>query len=74
LPDEVRRLPADRQLLFISGQLPLLTSRVDYLRRPELAARARPNPIYRGIAGNPVLDAQHASETNSQLGSRAKVG
>jgi type IV secretion system protein VirD4 len=50
LPDEVRRLPADRQLLFISGQLPLLTTRVDYLRRPDLAARADPNPIY-GTAG-----------------------
>jgi type IV secretion system protein VirD4 len=73
LPDEVRRLPADRQLLFISGQLPLLTSRVDYLRRPELAARARPNPIYRGITEHPVPDAQHALKTNSQLGSRARV-
>ncbi len=47
LPDEVRRLPADRQLLFVSGRLPLLTARVDYLRRPELSARADPNPIYR---------------------------
>ncbi|HVR07460.1 MAG TPA: type IV secretory system conjugative DNA transfer family protein [Thermoanaerobaculia bacterium] len=47
LPDEVRRLPAGQQLLFISGQPPLLTSRVDYLRRRELAARADPNPLYR---------------------------
>jgi type IV secretion system protein VirD4 len=46
LPDEVRRLPADRQLLFISGELPLLTTRPDYRRRPDLAARAEPNPLY----------------------------
>jgi type IV secretion system protein VirD4 len=46
LPDEVRRLPADRQLLFLSGHLPLLTARANYLHRPDLAARSDPNPVY----------------------------
>ena len=32
LADEIRRLPADRQLLFVSGREPLLTARVDYRR------------------------------------------
>jgi type IV secretion system protein VirD4 len=54
LPDEVRRLPADRQLLFISGELPLLTTRPDYRRRPELAARADPNPLYDSPACGPA--------------------
>jgi type IV secretion system protein VirD4 len=53
LPDEVRRLPDGQQLLFISGQPPLLTSRVDYLRRPELAARADPNPLYHTAGASP---------------------
>jgi hypothetical protein len=46
-------LPADRQLLFLSGELPLLISRVDYLRRPELAARADPNPLYTAAGAAP---------------------
>lgn len=54
LPDEVRRLPADSQLLFLSGQLPLLTSRLDYRRRPDLAGRADPNPLYTTAAPPPT--------------------
>jgi type IV secretion system protein VirD4 len=65
LADEVRRLPADQQLLFISGQLPLLTSRVDYLRRPELAARAEPNPIYRSVGTLARAQAHDALKRNS---------
>lgn len=59
LPDEVRRLPADRQLLFISGELPLLTNRPDYRRRPELAERADPNPLYHRPGTAPARPAQH---------------
>ncbi|HVT58915.1 MAG TPA: type IV secretory system conjugative DNA transfer family protein [Thermoanaerobaculia bacterium] len=45
-PDEIRRLPADQQLLFVAGQLPLRTRRVNYLLRTDLLERAEPNPIY----------------------------
>ena len=64
LPDEIRRLPADRQLLFLSGELPLLTSRVDYRRRLELAARADPNPLYSAAGAAPGPRAQRASGTS----------
>jgi type IV secretion system protein VirD4 len=60
LPDEIRRLPADRQLLFISGELPLLTTRLDYRRRPDLAARAQPNPLYDRSANAPPRPAHLA--------------
>jgi len=46
LPDEVRRLPRDVQLLFVKGSAPLLVDRLDYLRDPEFADRADPNPLY----------------------------
>jgi type IV secretion system protein VirD4 len=49
LADEVRRLPADRQLLFISGREPLLVRRLDYRTNRTLAGRGEPNPMYRGI-------------------------
>jgi type IV secretion system protein VirD4 len=49
LADEVRRLPADRQLLFISGREPLLVRRLDYRTHRALATRADPNPMYRKI-------------------------
>jgi type IV secretion system protein VirD4 len=49
LADEVRRLPADRQLLFISGQEPLLVQRLDYRTDRTLAGRGEPNPMYREI-------------------------
>lgn len=47
LADEVRRLPADRRLLFISGREALLTQRLDYRRSPALADRADPIPCTR---------------------------
>jgi type IV secretion system protein VirD4 len=49
LADEIRRLPADRQLLFISGREPLLTPRLDYRTVAPFARRADPNPMYRGF-------------------------
>ena len=49
LADEVRRLAADRQLVFISGREPLLTQRLDYRAARILAGRADPNPMYREV-------------------------
>jgi type IV secretion system protein VirD4 len=49
LPDEVRRLPRDAQLLFVKGSAPLLVERVDYLRERDLVARADPNPLYGSV-------------------------
>jgi type IV secretion system protein VirD4 len=49
-PDEVRRLPRDRQLVFIKGTEPLLLDRINYLTDPAFAARAQPNPLYAAVA------------------------
>ena len=46
LPDEVRRLRRDRQLLFVKGSAPLLVERVNYLADREFVGRADPNPLY----------------------------
>jgi type IV secretion system protein VirD4 len=50
--DEVRRLPAYEQLLFLRGQAPLRVGRVDYRQDREFAGLAAPNPLYaaRGAA------------------------
>jgi type IV secretion system protein VirD4 len=47
LADEIRRLPASRQLLFLAGREPLATARVDYRAIQALARRADSNPMYR---------------------------
>jgi type IV secretion system protein VirD4 len=49
-PDEVRRLPVDRQLLFVKGTAPLLTARIDSLRDERFAGRCDPNPLYASLA------------------------
>jgi type IV secretion system protein VirD4 len=49
-PDEVRRLPADAQLLFVKGSAPLLVQRLNYLRDREFLGRADPNPLYEPVA------------------------
>jgi type IV secretion system protein VirD4 len=49
LADEIRRLPPDRQLLFISGREPLLTARLDYRTCRLFAGRADANPMYRDL-------------------------
>jgi type IV secretion system protein VirD4 len=46
LPDEVRRLAAETELLFVKGGAPLLVERLNYLRHRELAGRADANPLY----------------------------
>jgi type IV secretion system protein VirD4 len=57
LPDEVRRLPREAQLLFVKGSAPLLVERLDYLRDPEFADRADSNPLYDGVGVSAVADA-----------------
>jgi type IV secretion system protein VirD4 len=49
LADEIRRLPADSQILFISGREPLLTARVDYLQLRAFSGRGDPNPMYQDL-------------------------
>ena len=50
LPDEVRRLPRTAEVLFVKGGAPLLVERLHYLRDPEFAERADPNPLYAVVA------------------------
>jgi len=46
MPDEVRCMASDDELLFVRGQRPYLARRPDYRVDPELQSRARPNPMY----------------------------
>jgi type IV secretion system protein VirD4 len=50
LPDEVRRLPRERELLFVKGGAPLRVERLNYLSDREWQARAAPNPLYMRVA------------------------
>lgn len=50
LPDEVRRLSRDRQLLFVKGSAAILAERVSYLRDADFARRADPNPLYAPVS------------------------
>lgn len=43
-PDEVRRLSADEQILFMKGHLPIKATKLQYFTDPELRRRAAPNP------------------------------
>jgi type IV secretory pathway TraG/TraD family ATPase VirD4 len=45
-PDEVRRLPRDRQLVFIKGMDPFVVDRLNYLTDVAFTSRADPNPLY----------------------------
>lgn len=49
-PDEVRRLPSDRALLFVKGTAPLLVERLDYLRDSVFAGLSDPNPLYTPVS------------------------
>ena len=46
LPDEIRRMPRDAQLLLAKGSAPLMVSRLTYLHDPEFMTRADSNPLY----------------------------
>lgn len=50
LPDEVRRLPRELELLFVKGGAPLLVERLSYLCDREFTGRAKPNPLYKPVA------------------------
>ena len=54
LPDEVRRLHRDRELLFVKGSAPLLVERLNYLRDREFLGRADPNPLYTPLEHAPT--------------------
>jgi type IV secretion system protein VirD4 len=61
-PDEVRRIPPERELLFVKGGAPLVVERVNYLRDPEFQGRAAPNPWYAAPAASSVTSAGSLSE------------
>jgi type IV secretion system protein VirD4 len=46
MPDEVRCMESDEELLFVRGQRPYRARRPDYRTDPELRERAKPNPMY----------------------------
>jgi type IV secretory pathway TraG/TraD family ATPase VirD4 len=48
LADEVRRMNAEKQLLFIRGGDPLMTVRLNYLEDAEYVGQADPNPLHFG--------------------------
>ena len=50
LPDEVRRLPREAELLFVQGGAPLFVERLNYLCDPEFGGLADPNPLYEAVA------------------------
>jgi type IV secretion system protein VirD4 len=53
LPDEVRRLERDAELLFVKAQAPIIAERVNYLRDEPFLARADVNPLYAAL-GQPT--------------------
>jgi type IV secretion system protein VirD4 len=54
LPDEVRRLASDSELLFVKGGSPLLTLRANYREDADFHGRSDPNPLY-GLITAPNL-------------------
>ena len=49
LPDEVRRLPREAELLFVKGDPPLFVERLNYLHDREFKGRADPNPLSEAV-------------------------
>ncbi len=50
LPDEVRRLGRDTELLFVKGASPLLALRTNYREDAEFLGRSDPNPLYQAVS------------------------
>ena len=50
LPDEVRRLGRDSELLFVKGASPLLALRTNYREDAEFLGRSDPNPLYQAVS------------------------
>jgi len=46
LPDEVRRIPSDTQLLFVANHNPTWCTKLDYRHDPKLAVYADANPLF----------------------------
>jgi type IV secretion system protein VirD4 len=46
LPDEVRKMDSDAELLFVKGTNPLLVQRLNYLSDPEFAGGYDENPMH----------------------------
>jgi type IV secretion system protein VirD4 len=57
LPNEVRLLPRDRQLLIVKGSPPILAYRLDYLGDREFAGQSDQNPLYRPMLTAGAVDA-----------------
>lgn len=51
LPDEVRRLGAGEQLIFLRHRRPYRVRMLDYRMEPEMAGRASDNPMYQAVVG-----------------------
>lgn len=47
-PEEIRTLPADKSLVFLGNQQPMLLDKVSYLDRKRWRDAADPNPYHRG--------------------------
>ena len=55
LPDEVRRLGRDTELLFVKGGSPLLTFRTNYREDAEFLGRSDPNPLYQPVTAPQIV-------------------
>ncbi len=45
-PDEVRRMPADRELVFVAGQRPIYGKKLRYYEEPYFTDRVKPPPAF----------------------------
>jgi len=50
MPDEVRRLDRDLQLVFVKGSDPILARRINYLSDPEFRGQFDANPQYERVS------------------------
>ena len=55
MPDEVRRLGNDTELLFVRGSAPVLARKLNYLRDPEYAGMSDRNPMHDELLVAPTL-------------------
>jgi type IV secretion system protein VirD4 len=65
MPDEVRRLGRDRELLFVRGSAPVLATKLDYLRDPEYLGLADPNPMHDEPVAVPAAAAMRAGRATT---------
>ena len=66
LPDEVRRLGRETELLFVRGSAPVLARKLDYLRDHEYAGKYDPNPMHDALAAHSLSEVTgHALSASS---------